>query len=141
MPTAAWTSSRASAAATGRAPARAARLFRTLQKDGYRGSYPTLARYLQRLRAAQGTGAARKPTKPPRPVLVTAARPVLTPRTVAWLALRRTGKRSADDRALLADLRRHALELDEAVALAEEFTGLIREHAPACAAEGNRKAA
>jgi len=106
------------------------RLFRTLQKDGYRGSYPTLARYLQRLRAAQGTVAARKPTKHPRPVLVAAARPVLTSRIAAWLVLRRTEKRSADDRALLADLRQHAPELDEAITLAEEFTGLIRDHAP-----------
>ena len=106
------------------------RLFRTLQKDGYRGSYPTLACYLQRLRAAQGTVATRKTTKHPRPVLVAASRQTLTPRNAAWLVLRRTEKRSADDRALLADLRRHAPELDEAVALAEEFTGLIRDHAP-----------
>jgi len=106
------------------------RLFRTLQKDGYRGSYPTLARYLQRLRAAQGTVATRKTTKHPGPVLVAAPRLVLTPRTAAWLVLRRTEKRSADDRALLADLRQRAPELDEAVALAEEFTGLIRDHAP-----------
>ncbi len=106
------------------------RLFRTLQKDGYRGSYPTLARYLQRLRATQGTVVVRKPIKHPRPVLVAASRQTLTPRNAAWLVLRRTEKRSADDRALLADLRRHSPELDEAVALAEEFTGLIREHAP-----------
>ena len=106
------------------------RLFRTLQQDGYRGSYPTLARYLQRLRAAQGTVVVRKPTKHPRPALVAASRPVLTSRTAAWLVLRRTEKRSADDRALLAGLRQHAPELDEAIALAEEFTGLIREHAP-----------
>jgi len=33
-------------------------------------------------------------------------------------------------RALLAELRQHAPELDEAIALAEEFTGLIRDHAP-----------
>ncbi len=72
----------------------------------------------------------RKPTKHPRPVLVAASRQTLTPRNAAWLVLRRTEKRSADDRALLADLRRHAPELDEAVVLAEEFTGLIREHAP-----------
>ncbi len=106
------------------------RLFRTLQNDGYQGSYPTLARYLQRLRAAPGTAAARKPTKHPRPVLVAASRPMLTSRTAAWLVLRRAEKRSADDRALLADLRQHAPELDEAVALAEEFIGLIRDHAP-----------
>jgi len=102
------------------------RLFRTLQKDGYRGSYPTLARYLQRLRAAQGTVATRKTTKHPGPVLVAAPRLVLTPRTAAWLVLRRTEKRSADDRALLADLRQRAPELDEAVALRNVSTTLIQ---------------
>ncbi len=106
------------------------KLFRTLQNDGYRGSYPTLARYLQRLRVAQGIVLARKPAKQSRPVLITAPRRVLTSRTTAWLVLRRAEKRSADDRALLADLRQHAPELDEAIALAEEFTGLIRDHAP-----------
>jgi transposase len=104
-------------------------LFRTLQKDGYRGSYPTLARYLQRLRAAQGTVAARQPSKQSRPVLVAASRRVLTSRTTAWLVLRRAEKRSSDDQAWLANLRRHAPELDEAIALAEAFTGLVRDHA------------
>ena len=35
-----------------------------------------------------------------------------------------------EDKALLADLRRHAPELDETVALAEAFVGLVRERAP-----------
>ena len=105
-------------------------MFRTLQQDGYRGSYPTLARYLQRLRAAQGIVLVRKPAKQPRPVLVAAPRRVMTSRTAAWLVLRRTEKRSPDDQALLADMRRHVPALDEAVALAEEFTGLIRDRAP-----------
>ncbi len=69
---------------------------------------PTLARYFQRLCAAQGTVVVRKLIKHPRPVLVAAARLVPTPRNAAWLVLRRTKKHSADDRALLADLRRHA---------------------------------
>ncbi len=105
-------------------------MFRTLQQNGYRGSYPTLARYLQRLRAAQGVVLARKPAKQPRPVLVAAPRRVLTPRTAAWLVLRRAEKRSPDDHALLAGLRQQAPELGQAVALAEAFTGLIRDHAP-----------
>ena len=78
------------------------RLFRMLQKDGYRASYPTFARYLQCLRAAQATVLAHKPATQPRPVLVAASRPVLTSRTAAWLVLRRAEKRSADDQALLA---------------------------------------
>ena len=106
------------------------RMFRTLQQIGYQGSYPTLARYLQRLRAAQGVVLARKPAKQPRPVLVAAPRRVLTPRTAAWLVLRRAEKRSADDHALLAGLRQQAPELDQAVTLAEEFTGMVRDHAP-----------
>ena len=105
-------------------------LFSTLQKEGYRGSYPTLARYLQRLRAAQGTVPVRKPAKQPRPMLVAAPRPVLTSRTLAWLVLRRSEKRGEDDRALLAELRRHSPELEETITLAEEFTGLVRDHAP-----------
>ena len=44
--------------------------------------------------------------------------------------LRRAEKRSPDDWALLADRCRHVPALDEAVALAEEFTGLIRDRAP-----------
>lgn len=72
----------------------------------------------------------RKPAKQPRPVLVAAPRRVMTSRTAAWLVLRRTEKRSPDDRALLADMRRHVPALDEAVALAEEFIGLIRDRAP-----------
>jgi len=105
-------------------------LFRTLQQNGYRGSYPTLARYLQRLRAAQETVAAHKLAKQPRPVLVAAPRRVVTPRTAAWLVLRRAEKRSPDNHALLTGLRQHAPELDQAVALAEEFTGIVRDHAP-----------
>jgi transposase len=107
-------------------------LFHTLQQQhGYRGSYATLARYLQRLRAAEGTLPAHtRPPAWPRPVLVAAPRRVWTPRTAAWLVLRRVEKRSAAEQAWLAELRRHAPELDEAVALAEEFMGLLRNRTP-----------
>jgi transposase len=100
------------------------------QQHGYRGSYATLARYLQRLHAAQGELGAHPPAKRSRGVLSAAPQRVLTPRTAAWLVLRRMEKRSEEDHALLADLRSRAPELDEAVALAEAFTGLIRDHAP-----------
>jgi transposase len=100
------------------------------QQHGYRGSYATLARYLQRLRAAQGDLAAHPPAKRPQGVLSAAPQRVLTPRTAAWLVLRRMEKRREEDLALLADLRGRAPELDEVVRLAEAFTGLIRDHAP-----------
>ena len=104
-------------------------LFRTLQQHGYRGSYPTLVRYLRRLRAAQRSVAPGGSPVQPRPGRVAVPREALTPRTAAWLVLRRAEKRSAEDEAMLADLRRHAPELDEAVAIAEAFTGLIRDRA------------
>jgi transposase len=55
---------------------------------------------------------------------------VLTSRTAAWLVLRRAEKRSPEDRALLADMCRHVPALHEAVALTEEFAGLVRDRAP-----------
>ena len=106
-------------------------LFRVLQRHGYRGSYSALARYLRRVRVAQ---AATVPgdglPEQPRPALAAVPGRVLTPHTAAWLVLRRAEKRSMEDKALLADLRRHAPELDETVALAEAFVGLVRERAP-----------
>ena len=66
-----------------------------------------------------------------RPVLVAVA-PCreLTPRRAAWTVLRREERRSAQDREVLADLRRYGPELDEAIALAEAFIGLVRDRAP-----------
>ena len=107
-------------------------VFRELQRHGYQGSYPTLARYLRRLRMAQAAGAAPASGSAarPRPVLAVVPSQVLTPRTAAWLVLRRAERRNTEDGALLAELRRHAPELDEAISLAEAFVGLIRDRAP-----------
>ncbi len=94
-------------------------------------SYATLARYLRRLRVAQGiAGPGGGSPAQPRPALAAVPWKVLTPRTLAWLVLRRAQKRSAEDQALLADLCRRAPELDEAVAFAEAFVGLVRDRAP-----------
>ena len=107
-------------------------VFRELQRHGYQGSYPTLARYLRRLRMAQAAGdaPASGSAARPRPVLAVVPGQVLTPRTAAWLVLRRAERRNTEDGALLAELRRHAPELDEAVSLAEAFVGLVRDRAP-----------
>jgi transposase len=102
-------------------------LLRELQRLGYRGSYATLMRYLRRLQVLQGS------TEPDssRPVLTAVApRPELTPRTAAWTVLRREERRSAQDREVLAELRQYNPELDEAIALAEEFAALVRGRKP-----------
>ena len=54
----------------------------------------------------------------------------LTPRTAAWLVLRRPEHRDAEDQALLAGLREHSCVLDEAIELAEEFAALVRGRQP-----------
>ena len=55
---------------------------------------------------------------------------VLTPRTAAWVVLRRPERRSAEDRALLTGLREHSRVLNEAIGLAEEFAALVRGREP-----------
>ena len=65
-----------------------------------------------------------------RPALLAMPRRALTPHTVAWMVPRRARKRSVEDQASLAGLRRCGPELDEAVALAAAFVGLVRDRAP-----------
>ncbi|WP_282184643.1 transposase [Azospirillum argentinense] len=111
------------------------RLFRELQGRGYRGSYPTLARYTQRLRQAQDDSV-RQPSRRRsvrgrnRPLLRDPQRRPLTPRTAAWLVLRRAKNRSAMDDEQLNRLRAAHPALTEAISLAEAFIAMIRTRAP-----------
>jgi transposase len=102
-------------------------LLRELQRLGYRGSYATLMRYLRRLQAPQGSAA---PARSRLVLVAVAPRRELTPRSAAWTVLRREERRNAQDQEVLAELRRYNPELDEAIALAEEFATLIRERKP-----------
>ena len=107
------------------------RLFRDLQQQGYRGSYPTLARYTQRLRQAQAAAVPRQPARPRMlPPVIEPLKRALTPRTTAWLVLRRAEQRDTADSERLARLRAQHAELAEAVDLAEAFTALIRARQP-----------
>jgi transposase len=109
------------------------RLFRELQRRGYRGSYPTLARYTQRLRQAQEGAASRRarPSQSPSlPSVIDRPERPLTPRTAAWLALRRPERRDPGEAERLARLRGQDTSLAEALDLAEEFAGLIRARQP-----------
>lgn len=107
------------------------KMFQDLQQRGYRGSHPTLARYLRRLRAADDVVAASGLPAPARPTLDATPRQVLTPRTVTWTVLRRAEKRSMESQALLADLRERSPTLKQAMELAEAFTALVRGREPA----------
>ena len=107
------------------------RMLRELRGMGFSGNYATVLRYLNRLRAAQeGAAPPRRPRARPGPPLVAAPKRVLTPRTAAWAVLRRPERRSAEDRALLAELLGRSPGLDAAVALAEGFATLARGRRP-----------
>src|SRR4051794_21621355 len=98
---------------------------------GFSGNYATVLRSLTRRRAAQDDAAPpRRPQARPGPPLVAAPKRVLTPRTAAWAVLRGPERRSAEDRALLAELRGRSPGLDAAVALAEGFAALVRGRRP-----------
>jgi transposase len=55
----------------------------------------------------------------------------LTPRRATWLVLRPSARSTEQDRHQLAQLTPQAPELAEAVALAQDFAGLVRQRQPA----------
>src|SRR3954451_15223714 len=107
------------------------RLFYELQRQGHRGSYPTVARYTQRLRQAQEGAALQQPSRrqSPAAVIDSPKRP-LTPRTAAWLVLRRAEGRDAAEAERLNRPRFQPGALADAIALAEAFTALVRTRDP-----------
>jgi transposase len=105
-------------------------LFHELKRRGYPGSYATVARYAQRLRQAQGLS--RRQRLAPKPVRAVSEPtiPLLTPRGVTWLVMKRLNKREASDEQVLQDLQRRHPELEEVIALARDFAHLVRERQP-----------
>lgn len=101
-------------------------LFRAIQKRGYRGSYMTVARYVRRLRQAQGLQPYQVPRRRLRRKVADLKRKVLTPRGAAWLVLRRSGNLKVEEKAQLARLRQQP-ELAPAIQLAEGFIQLVRQ--------------
>ena len=98
-----------------------------LRHRGYRGSYPTVARYTQRLRQAQGA-APRQRLMGKRLLAVSAPTPpLLTARRPAWLVLRREDQRTAVESQQLTQLRAQPGELADAITLTEGVVQLIRQ--------------
>jgi transposase len=106
------------------------RLFREIQPRGYAGSYPTVARYAQRLRQAQGQPPRQRR---PRQILPAVAEPAarhLTARRATGLVLRRPERLEADEAAQLAQLQAQHPEVAAAIALAQDCAPLVRERQP-----------
>ena len=108
----------------------ALRLFRELQRRGYAGSYPTVARYAQRLRQAQGQARQHRPPRQTLPVVAEPSPRHLTARRATWLVLRRPERLDEDEAAQLTQLQAQHSEVAAAIALAQDFTRLVRERQP-----------
>jgi transposase len=112
-------------------PRHSQRLFNELQRQGYQGSYATLARYTRCLRPAQASRALGSPSqKPILPSVIEGPKRPLTPRRAAWLVLRHAQNRDAEDTERLNRLRLQPGAMAEAITLAEEFAALVRTRDP-----------
>jgi transposase len=105
-------------------------LFRTIRRQGFRGQYGIVALYVRRMRQAQGLAPRQRRSDHPLPVVTEAPRRRLTPRRMTWLVLRPAERLTAQDHHQLAQLTTQAPELAEAVALAQDFAGLVRQRQP-----------
>jgi transposase len=108
----------------------ALRLYGELQQHGYPGSYPTVPRYVQRLRQAQGQAPRPRRSRQSLPVVAEPRRPLLTARQTAWLVVRRAAQRDEEEIQPLAQLRAQHAEVAEAIDLAQDFAQLVRQQQP-----------
>jgi transposase len=106
------------------------RLYRELQRRGYTGSYPTVARYAQRLRQAQGQTPRQRRPRQTLPAVAEPSARYLTARRATWLVLRRPERQDEDEAAQLAQLKAQHPEVAAAIALAQDFAQLVREREP-----------
>jgi transposase len=104
----------------------ARRLFQDLQRHGYTGSYPTVARYAQRLRQAQGLPPREQRSGQVLPRVVESQRRPLTTRRATRLVLKRPPQRTAEDAQLIAHLQGQHRDLAVAIDLAQDFCTLVR---------------
>jgi transposase len=98
-----------------------------LRHRGYRGSYPTVARYTQRLRQAQGVAPRQRLIGKPLVAVSEPRPPPLTARRAAWLVVRRADQRTVVESQQLTQWRAQPGALAHASALTEDVVQLIRQ--------------
>jgi len=108
-----------------------AHLFRVIRRQGFQGQYGMVALYSRRRRQAQRVAPWQRRSAQPLPAVVEGSRRPLPPRRATWLVLRPSERATEQDRHELAQLTQQAPELTEAVALAQDFAGLVRQRQPA----------
>ena len=104
----------------------ARQLCRAIQRQGYTGSYPTVARYAQRLRQAQGLRPREQRPGHTLPPVVEPQHQPLTTRRATRLVLKQTRKCTDADTQLLTDLKAQHREIAAAIDLAQDFCAIMR---------------
>jgi transposase len=105
----------------------ALQLFRDLRRRGYTGSYPTVARYAQRLRQAQGLPPRERRLGQTLPRVIELQQRPLTTCRATRLVLKRPRQRTNADTQLLAQLQGQHRDMAVAIDLAQDFCALVRE--------------
>jgi transposase len=101
--------------------------FQAIPRQGYTGSYPTVARYVQRLRQAQGLRPrARRPGQMLPRIVESPHRP-LTTRLATRLVLKWPEHRTNADTQLLAHLESQHHDFAGAIELAQDFCAIVRQ--------------
>ena len=102
-----------------------------IRSQGFRGQYGIVALYIRRLRQAQGLAPGQRRSDQPLPVVTAGTPRPPTPRRATWLVLRPSACSTDHDHHQLEQLTAQSTELAEAVALAQDFAGLVRQPQPA----------
>jgi transposase len=108
----------------------ALQLFRAIQRQGYTGSYPTVARYTQRLRQAQGLGPREQRPGQTLPRVAEGQHTPLTTRRTTRLVLKQPMKSTAADTQVLTQLKAQHREIAVAIELAQDFVEIVRTRQP-----------
>jgi transposase len=94
------------------------------------GQYGIVALYVRRMRQAQRLPPWQRRSTQPLLAVTEALRHLLTPRRATWLVLRPSERAAAQDHRQLAQLTTQSSDLAEAVALAQDFAGVVRQRQP-----------
>ncbi|WP_414589297.1 transposase [Scytonema sp. PCC 10023] len=101
-----------------------------IQKQGYTGSYDTVARYTRRIRHSQGLKPRQRYSKQVLPKVAEPEKLRLTPRRAAWLVLRKQESLEPNDEQLIALLIAQHPDLAQAIELAQGFAQMVRTLTP-----------
>ena len=108
----------------------AARLFRDLQQQGYAGSYASSRPMRAGLRPGPGASPLANAARGGPPTRGRTRVPPVDAPSATWLVLRRATKRTEAETQQLTQLHAQAVEVAEAIDLAQDFLQLVRQRQP-----------